>query len=59
VDTPSDVDFSDGDRLIQVTYELTEENLSRETQFAKASGKKELIVRKRSQLQPPASILQK
>lgn len=51
IDTPQDVDFTDGESNIQVTYQITEENLSRETVFARSAGKNILVVRSYSQFE--------
>jgi predicted AAA+ superfamily ATPase len=45
IDDPYEVDFTDGERHIQVTYELGEENLDRETMFRKMNGTKILVAR--------------
>jgi uncharacterized protein len=51
IDTPYDVDFSDGGSNIQVAYELTEDNLDREKKFATIDGDNILIVRSYSRFE--------
>lgn len=51
IDTPYDVDFTDGGSNIQVVYELTEDNLDREKKFATIKGDNILIVRSYSRFE--------
>lgn len=56
IDTPYDVDFTDGSSNIQVTYELTEENLDREKKFSQIAWDNIIIVRSYSRFESLGGI---
>lgn len=60
IDTPYEVDFTDGTNHTQVTYELTEENLDRETHFKKMEWNKVILVKNASHIDhyPGIEIIQ-